>query len=187
MWIDVHEDQSCHIGIDELLARVSSPIERLTFPPTRGLERPSVVLTISCGLELPLVFPWLMEIQATNLELRGTPKALRTDPYGRGWLYHARLRGDQNASVSLVRGADAQNWLQQEHLRLILFSHDLLARNRSDRDLGPTLADGGPAGPRPATPTLRGILRRIKSDTILATCIGLDTALAPESDIMFRL
>lgn len=140
MWLDVHADGSCHLGVDAFLVRVVGTVERVTFGPVRRLARPSVVLKLPVGLELPLVFPHPVDVEATNAELRRRPDALVSDPYGRGWLYEGRVpRGA--VPEALRRGAEARDWLGSELRRLTELVHQLIAHRGGD--LGPTLADGG--------------------------------------------
>ncbi len=140
MWLDVESDGTCHLGVDAFLARVVGAVDRVIFPSARRPTRPSVVLTMAVGLELPLVFPQVIEIASANVELRRHPDALATDPYRRGWLYEGKVRGD-DLGEGLRRGAQASAWLETEAERLTTLVHDMIARRGCD--LGPTLADGG--------------------------------------------
>jgi len=45
MWVDLDEDDTCHIGIDPFLARVLGSVERVTFATSSGEHSPAVVLT----------------------------------------------------------------------------------------------------------------------------------------------
>jgi glycine cleavage system H lipoate-binding protein len=141
MWIDVHTDGTCHLGVDAFLVRVVGKVVRLTFSSTRGLSRPAAVLKVGVGLELPLVFPFMVDVVAANLALKREPEALTIDPYGRGWLYEGRLVEEILPTEMLRAGEHARSWLAAEMTRLTEVVHGVVAHRKSD--LGPTLADGG--------------------------------------------
>ncbi len=51
MWIDTHDDGSCHVGIDAFLATFLQHVQRLSYVSTRSVCFPSAVLTVN-GVDL---------------------------------------------------------------------------------------------------------------------------------------
>jgi glycine cleavage system H lipoate-binding protein len=141
MWIDRDEDGGCHIGIDAFMARVLGGVEQVRFLTSKGVCRPTVVLTVR-GVELPVVFPNAVEVQSANLYLRAHPERLITDPYTFGWLFEAKeLASGQAADDRLLRGSEAVSWLEDEQCRLSAFAHDRASDLQADGL--PLLTDGG--------------------------------------------
>ncbi len=143
MWIDISEDGSCHVGVDDLCAKVLSPLERAVFVPTR--TRPSVVLT-SGSVDLQMTFPTPFLLTGMNSLLRTKPERLTEDPYALGFLFEGRVSKDgfpgSGTSLSGLRtDGEARTWMQREVERMNTFVHGLI----SSKQVGGVapLADGG--------------------------------------------
>jgi glycine cleavage system H lipoate-binding protein len=139
MWLDLGTDGSCHIGIDGLLARVLSSVERITYITPRGVHRPSAVLTVR-GVDFHMVFPNAMLITGTNVYLRANPASLTSDPYRTGWLFEGKVAPEgPRPEAGLVPGTEAAaQWMESETTRLNEFVHGLASRNQEA-----LMADGG--------------------------------------------
>jgi len=146
MWIDVHDDKSCHIGIDAFLATFLRDIDRLSFITSRPPCLPTAVMTVR-GADLYLTFPERMHVTGVNAYLRVRPSNLTRHPYTLGWLFEGvrpdSSRGPTSASVEkgLISGHSARQWLRQESRRLTDFVRTELT---SPNNTGvATMTDGG--------------------------------------------
>lgn len=146
MWVDVAEDGSCHVGMDAFLARVLGRVEREIFVSQRGLQRPTVVLTVG-DVDLSLTFPNRVNIMSFNTLLRSTPDVMAQDPYGSGWFFEGTDPGYGDGSSlcgpgsGLLSGGEATTWMRQETDRMSGFVHELLSRRCHQGEM--LMADGG--------------------------------------------
>jgi glycine cleavage system H lipoate-binding protein len=147
-WLDVGDDNLCHVGLDAFFARAVGSVERLTFLTLKGEARPSVVVTVG-GADLTLVFPERLPIVAANSRLRSGLERLTGDPYGRGWLWTARLPAGReprpDAPRRLRHGQAARDWVAAECRRLETAVHEQLMARGSAGEALP--ADGGRPAP----------------------------------------
>ncbi|HWC96535.1 MAG TPA: hypothetical protein VG456_07295 [Candidatus Sulfopaludibacter sp.] len=134
MWLDVGEDNVCHIGIDSYLSRVLGPVERLTYVQSKGRHRPAAVLTVA-GVDLEVVFPNPIQLTACNLYLRAHPSRITSQPYTAGWLFEGALLPE--TLDNLMDGAAAGQRIEQEERRMTEFLQE--AQPGQPR----TMADGG--------------------------------------------
>jgi hypothetical protein len=125
MWLDADEDGSCHIGVDGFLTRALGRVEKLSFVTTKGVERPTIVLTV-----------------------RGAdPDRLSAAPYTLGWLFEGKelesspRRTGLSTGQGLLRGGEALAWMQQEVIRLSDYVRNELTSLESE--LGHLMTDGG--------------------------------------------
>jgi glycine cleavage system H lipoate-binding protein len=145
-WLDVGEDDVCHVGLDALIAQLLGEVERLVFVVVKGSARPSVVVTVR-GVELTLTFPQPLLLVGANTRLRSSLAKLSADPYGRGWLFEARLPSSarcspaplEAATEGLRRGPQARDWMAAEVRRVSERVHATLAAPDGPR----LVADGG--------------------------------------------
>jgi glycine cleavage system H lipoate-binding protein len=135
MWIDASEDGACHVGIDNLLARVLGEVERVILIGS-GLCRPAAVVTVR-GVDVQLVFPNPFLVTTANVYLRANPSKLTSDPYRLGWLFEGRQPTGSDARSGLICGSDAGQWMDSELESVSRVVHEQLARARR------VVADGG--------------------------------------------
>lgn len=139
-WIMPQEDGTVRIGLDDFGRRLVDGIRRVR-PPSKGslvLEGEEAV-QLDCGKKwAKLLSPVDGVVTAVNEALTKEGSALERDPYGKGWLFTAKV-SDQRFT-RLPTGAAAMEWLKRETDRLSVFLH---------RELGFTAADGGDLIPRP--------------------------------------
>jgi glycine cleavage system H lipoate-binding protein len=146
MWVDVHEDRSCHIGIDAFLAKFLRDVERLSFVTTRPVCRPTAVITVR-GIDLQLSFPDKIQITGVNAYLRARPSSLITHPYTLGWLFEGvRPAGlpeetELTTGTRVIRSDHARQWLKQESRRMTDYVRGELVSSRNKEFA--TMADGG--------------------------------------------
>jgi glycine cleavage system H lipoate-binding protein len=134
MWVDVGGDGVCHVGIDAFLSRALGEVERIGFVWQKGRHRPAAVVT-SGGIDLEITLPFALELTDCNLYLRANPERLTGEPYTRGWLFAGVP--DAGAADGLLRGEQAQHWMERE----VRGIHEFL--QQLPGPAGQTAADGG--------------------------------------------
>ena len=142
LWLSVSPGGECHVGVDALLARLLSPIERATFLTKRGVNKPSAILTVR-GVDWPVVFPVALMVESANLHLRANPRRISDDPYGTGWLFGGWIPpgvSEEQATQSLLKGRRAVAWMRQESERLADSLSALVAPTAAGM---PVASDGG--------------------------------------------
>jgi hypothetical protein len=150
LWLDVGPDDILHVGIDAFLAGVLSSVDSISFVTVRGLNYPTVVLSVR-GVDLQLVFPHQILITRPNAYLRTYPSKLLTHPYSLGWLFEGSAPRDIPSGTAtpilegLMTGADAVEWMKNEHRRMTALAHEFSARPDADGHL--VMADGGAFSP----------------------------------------
>lgn len=156
MWLELHDNGSCHIGIDALLADALGQVDSVLFVNTAGVCRPSVVLGVG-GIDFQLVFPNPVLVSGVNVYLRSKPSKVTEHPYSSGWLFQAASFAT-DAGARLIRGAEACAWMEQElqHISRTLHGNAVMR----DPSLGALACDGGGIG--------RGCLRRLGRGRALA-------------------
>ena len=119
MWLETGEDGCCHIGIDGFMAKVLGRVEKLSYLPSRGADRPAAVLSAQ-GADLPVIFPNRVIVTSWNTHLRAHPERVTTHPYTLGWLFEGRAEEDahleplHSISAGLIREKQAVQWMQEE-------------------------------------------------------------------------
>jgi len=121
-WLAVEDSGFCHIGIDAFLAEVVGKVDDVTFVTKHHTQRPAVALTIN-GLEWPMTFPNPLRIEKVNVQLRGDPSRLTSDPYGSGWLF-AGWEAPGRTRTALITGPNAAAWEAEEREKLTCELHD---------------------------------------------------------------
>ncbi len=140
MWFDRSEDGSCHVGVDAFFTRVFGPVEAVSFVTTKGVNRPSVVLTVN-GVDMEVVFPNKLLLTGLNVYLRATPDKLTADPYGSGWLFEGlEVRGGSREE-DFLSGRKARVWMKSEAERLTRYVHAELSRVELNGSM--LMTDGG--------------------------------------------
>jgi glycine cleavage system H lipoate-binding protein len=114
MWLELDSNGGCHVGIDAFFGRLAGRIDRIHFLTTKGMHKPTVMLTVN-GVDWPLVFPNPLLIGGANLYLRSHPERLVDDPYRRGWLFEGwELPSGAGACAGLMHGPQARAWMEEE-------------------------------------------------------------------------
>lgn len=143
MWLDITEEGTLHIGIDEFLAKTLGSIDTISFVTAKGIQRPTVAFTVR-GVDMQLVFPNPICVLRANTYLRTNPKKLLTNPYSYGWLYEGEiLKSSEVNSVCthLITGKQAVEWMKHEVERMSAFAHERVAQ--ADSNGAVLMADGG--------------------------------------------
>jgi glycine cleavage system H lipoate-binding protein len=162
LWADVGDDGLIHLGADAFLTRLVGTVEGLAFLTVKGNVRPAVVLSVR-GVDLALTFSLPLQIVAANTHLRSNLDRLTADPYGRGWLFEARVAEARSAPArgepivdGLMTGEPARAWMAREVRRAAEFVHEHVVPHNA---LGMLPADGGSLAP--------DLLRHLERDLIL--------------------
>lgn len=117
LWLDLGDDGLVHLGVDALLARLLGTAERVSFLTVKGCVRPAVRLSAR-GAERTVTFARPLQLVAANTHLRAHLERLTADPYGRGWLFEARLAAraqpDERLLAGLRHGEVARTWMARE-------------------------------------------------------------------------
>jgi glycine cleavage system H protein len=140
MWMDESEDGICHIGVDAFLTSVLGPVDEVSFITTKGIGRPSAVLTVR-GVDLEVVFPEQLLLTGLNTYLRASPERLTADPYGTGWLFEAQKPKQRKKDTPLLQGRAAVQWMKRETERLTYYVHNELQHSYLNGKV--LMADGG--------------------------------------------
>jgi glycine cleavage system H lipoate-binding protein len=126
LWLQLHEDGTCRLGVDAFLARLLSPFDVVVPAPTGRAELPSVTLRVA-DRAVDLLFPNPVAVDAVNPALATRPGLPAQDPFGDGWLLAGRdpacgaHPGSGGAGDELIRGEEAVEWMRRETLRLDAF------------------------------------------------------------------
>lgn len=139
-WVMPEGNGSVRVGIDDFGRRLVDGIYTVSLP-AKGAQvvEGKGAVQLDCGRQkAQLVSPVNGVVTAVNKSLTKNGAPLERDPYGRGWLFTARV-ADQKYT-GFPTGAAAVEWLMQETGRLSFFLHS---------ELGLTAADGGELIPKP--------------------------------------
>lgn len=139
-WVMPQGNGTVRIGLDDFGRRLVDGIRRVSLPPKGSLVlEGEAAVQLDCGKKRArLLSPVDGVVTAVNEALTEEGEALERDPYGKGWLFTARVP-DQRFT-GLPTGSTAMEWLERETDRLSLFLH---------RELGVMAADGGELIPKP--------------------------------------
>lgn len=133
-WVMPEGNGTVRIGIDDFGRRLIDGICNVSLPAKGSqLTEGELAVQLHCGgRKVRLVSPVDGVVTAVNKPLTKDGAVLERDPYGKGWLFTAKV-SDQKF-MDFPTGAAAMEWLMREIGRLSVFLH---------ADLGVTAADGG--------------------------------------------
>lgn len=139
-WVRPMNDGAVCVGLDDFGRRLMGGVSNINLPEAgTPVHRGEAAVRVQCGsMDAELVSPIDGQIVAVNEALASEGRALERDPYGKGWLFTARVT--DSAYKRFPTGRSAREWLDREVGRLFVFLHD---------ELGLTAADGGELVSRP--------------------------------------
>jgi len=139
-WVMPQGEGTVRIGLDDFGRRLVDGIRKVNLPPEGSLVlEGEAAVRLDCGKkQAKLLSPVDGVVTAVNEALAEDGEVLERDPYGKGWLFAARV--PDRRFTRLPTGDAAKAWLERETDRLSLFLH---------RELGMTAADGGELIPKP--------------------------------------
>jgi glycine cleavage system H lipoate-binding protein len=130
------------VGVDEIAEKILPSATALELPaPGMEVHRGDPIAVIRAGKRaIRIGAPADGTVVGVNGRARRDPALVKTDPYGRGWLF--LLAPASDAWKALPGGASGEAWLAGERRRLARFVDD---------ELGLAAADGGElVAPAPA-------------------------------------
>lgn len=136
------EGERLRVGLDDLAQRLLPWAVAVDLPrPGQQVKVGEPVARISCGgQEARVAAPFSGTVVAVNTDVLREPTLVKSENYGRGWLF--ALRPDDGAWRALPGGEAARAWLTEEGERLSRFY---------EQHLGYAAADGGElVGPPPS-------------------------------------
>lgn len=140
-WVKPMKNGAVRVGVDDFGRRLMGGVSRVELPGKgEAVRAGEAAVHVKCGLKhVDIVSPVDGRIVAVNEALGREGRALDRDPYGKGWLFTARV--SDRGYGRLATGRKAREWLEREVGRLSVFVHD---------ELGATAADGGELVSRPS-------------------------------------
>jgi len=139
-WVVAENDGTVRVGLDDFGRKLIDGIQEV-FLPGKGssLRAGKAAVRLSCGKKhADLMSP--VSGVVTELNARAAKDStVDSDPYGKGWLFKARVRDTDY--TQLPTGVAAVEWLKAEAGRLAGFLN---------KEIGMTAADGGELIARPA-------------------------------------
>lgn len=146
MWMDLNEDGYCHIGIDAFFSSVIGKVENITFAGDNWDGRPAVVFH-ACGIDMPIVFPYVLEKAVQNSSIRSHPNWVMEHPYSLGWLFEGHSSPGMTAEApmdkapQLLSAQGASEELRQDLDKIV--HHFTRRATPSGTWETPLMADGG--------------------------------------------
>jgi glycine cleavage system H lipoate-binding protein len=138
-WIDLQDEEMCHVGVDAFLARLLGDVERAGILTPRGAACPAVVFTCR-GTDFTASFPAQIRIEAANPHLRVEPRRMLREPYTMGWLFRGRIGAERLAELKgqLMTAAEARRLMEEDARRV-----NETLQSMHLRGAAPAMADGG--------------------------------------------
>jgi glycine cleavage system H protein len=145
-WLLRERKNLVRVGADEFAAALLGKIEKIELPkPGQWIRQGQKVLTFfRDGVKTAMVSPTEGEVMEINSEVLKNPAALRTDPYGKGWLVAVHVPDEENTARNLVPKGLVRQWMKDAAERLYA---------RQPALAGAVAADGG----SPAEDLLAGL------------------------------
>lgn len=145
-WLVRERKSMVRMGADEFAAAVLGKVDRIEAPKpgTWVRQGQKVVAFYRDGVKTEMVSPTEGEVIEVNSEVLANPAALRTDPYGKGWLLSIHVPDEENTGRNLVPKGLVREWMRESVERLYALQPALA---------GAVAADGG----RPAEDPLAAL------------------------------
>lgn len=150
-WLDLPDEGPWHAGLDAFAARLTGPVERVSYIPASPGAPPAVVLTVA-DRDYTFCFPERLTVTASNPILRLHPERIWESPYARGWIYEGTATGAQRDELRSRLAGPREARRRMEDAARFVNERIQLAHN----DKVPALGDGGLFEP--------GLLKRLSRD-----------------------
>jgi glycine cleavage system H protein len=124
------------VGMDDFAQQLVGPIAAIATPGIgTAIEQGARLATLRADSKsVDLLSPISGQVVAVNGDVRGMPRAINDDPYGRGWLIKVRTPRWPVESKQLLHGSLARRWMSS--------SWDELSTMMTP-ELGTIMHDGG--------------------------------------------
>lgn len=135
-WLRAEPGSSAIVGMDDFSRKLIGKVDSIELPDVGfhlAQGEPGWSL-ISESRRIPMLSPVEGVVVAINQEVLRSPDLLKTDPYGKGWLFRVRANKISKDSRNLLSGKLARAWMKNSLEKLEPAHMD---------NLGPVLADGG--------------------------------------------
>jgi len=140
LWVSLsrESDGEARVGVDDFATRLIGKIDRVSLPgASMCVKENSICFLLHSGQRTArFISPTDGSIKAVNPKIASDPSIINQDPYGDGWIFSMRPKGD--AVSGLFHENVARKWLECEVERL---------QKVFAADLGMTATDGGEALP----------------------------------------
>ena len=145
-WLVKERKNVVRVGADEFAAALMGKLEKIDLPtPGQWVRQGQKAMSFfRDGEKAEMVCPTEGEVLEINRDLLNSPKALRDDPYGKGWLMTIHVPDEENTRRNLVPKGLVREWMRDAVERLYSLQPSLA---------GAVAADGG----RPAEDLLVGM------------------------------
>ena len=145
-WLVRERKNVLRVGADEFAAALLGKVEKIELPkPGQWIRQGQKVLSFyRDGVKTEMVSPTEGEVMEINSEVLSNPAALRSDPYGKGWLMAVHVPDEENTGRNLVPKSLVREWMLEAVERLY---------SRQPALAGAVAADGG----RPAQDLLAAL------------------------------
>ena len=145
-WLVKERKNVVRVGADEFAAALMGKLEKIDLPtPGQWVRQGQKAMSFfRDGEKTEMVCPTEGEVLEINRDLLNSPKALRDDPYGKGWLMTIHVPDEENTRRNLVPKGLVREWMRDAVERLYSLQPSLA---------GAVAADGG----RPAEDLLVGM------------------------------
>jgi glycine cleavage system H lipoate-binding protein len=108
------------VGADEFAAAMLGKLEKIELPkPGQWIRQGQKVLSFfRDGQQTVMVSPTEGEVMEVNTEVLNNPAALRSDPYGKGWLVAVHVPDEENTTRNLIPKGLVRDWMREAVERL---------------------------------------------------------------------
>ncbi len=133
-WLHRRNAATLELGIDDLAQRLLPSVTAVELPrPGTKVARGETIATLhGGGWAVPIPAPLAGTVAGVNAAVLRDPALVKRDGYGRGWL--VAVTPSDPLVTGLLRGPEAESWLQRESARWSRFVEERL---------GFAAADGG--------------------------------------------
>lgn len=145
-WLVRERKNVVRVGADEFAAALLGKVQHIELPkPGTWIRQGQNVFSFfRDGQKTEMVSPTEGEVMEINTELLNNPQALRSDPYGKGWLLSVHVPDEENTGRNLIPRGLIREWMRDAVERLY---------SRQPALAGSVAADGG----RPADDLLSSL------------------------------
>ena len=135
-WLVRERKNVFRVGADEFATALLGSIEKIELPkPGQWIRQGQKVLSFfRDGEKADMVSPTEGEVMEINSDILRNPKALRNDPYGKGWLMTVHVPDEESTGRNLVPKSIVHEWMREAVGRLYSLQPALA---------GAVAADGG--------------------------------------------
>ena len=142
-WVKVENPEKTKIGVDDFLIQLVEDFKVIVLPhPGDFITQGKYFFhIIQEDRVVPIISPLTGRILAIKTRLQKKPRLVLNNPQEDGWLVKIKPENLERDLKNLFFGKNASNWRRREEIKLMNISNSAL--NNAQKDLGPTMQDGG--------------------------------------------